>query len=62
MTGGVLWRTSVQRIADLGVTAMAELGSGNVLSGLNRRIVRRMPTSSLQTMDDIESWCAARED
>ena len=61
MTGGVLWRASVQRIAALGVTAMAELGSGNVLSGLNRRIVRRMPTPSLQTMDDIESWCAARE-
>ena len=61
MTGGVLWRASVQRIADLGVTAMAELGSGNVLSGLNRRIVRRMPTPSLQTMADIESWCAARE-
>lgn len=60
MTGGVLWRTSVQRIADLGVTAMAELGSGNVLSGLNRRIVRRLPTPSLQTMADIESWCAAR--
>lgn len=61
MTGGVLWRASVQRIADLGVTAMAELGSGNVLAGLNRRIVRRMPTHPLQTMADIESWCAARE-
>ena len=60
MTGGVLWCAGVQRIADLGVTAMAELGSGNVLSGLNRRIVRRLPTSSLQTMADIESWCAAR--
>lgn len=58
MTGGVLWHASVQHIADLGATAMAELGSGNVLSGLNRRIVRRMPTPSLQTMADIESWCA----
>ena len=62
MTGGVLWRASVQRIAELGVAAMAEMGSGNVLAGLNRRIVRRTPTVSLQTMEDIESWCAARED
>jgi [acyl-carrier-protein] S-malonyltransferase len=38
VTGSVRWEESVQRIAALGVTSAVEVGAGNVLAGLMKRI------------------------
>jgi [acyl-carrier-protein] S-malonyltransferase len=38
VTGSVRWEESVQRIAALGVTSAVEVGAGNVIAGLVKRI------------------------
>jgi len=47
VTGQVRWRESVQTMASLGVDRLVELGPGNVLSGLARRIDRSLTSKSL---------------
>lgn len=39
ITEGVKWRTTIQNIADAGVTTFVEMGAGQVLTQLNRRNV-----------------------
>ncbi|MBI1293349.1 ACP S-malonyltransferase [bacterium] len=40
LTGSVKWTGSMQRAVDAGVTVFAEIGPGNVLTGLIKRIAR----------------------
>ncbi|MEZ4635871.1 MAG: ACP S-malonyltransferase [Caldilineaceae bacterium] len=40
LTGSVKWTASMQRAVDAGVTVFAEIGPGNVLTGLIKRIAR----------------------
>jgi [acyl-carrier-protein] S-malonyltransferase len=40
LTGSVLWTGSMQRAVDAGVSIFAEIGPGNVLAGLMKRISR----------------------
>lgn len=44
---GVDWTTSVRTMIDAGVTTLVEVGPGNVLAGLNKRIDRNVRTLSL---------------
>ena len=46
VTAPVRWEESVQRLASMGVTRAIEVGAGNVLAGLVRRIAPAITTAS----------------
>ncbi len=46
-------RECVEAMVATGVTTFYELGAGEVLSGLARRINRQLETKSIGTPDDI---------
>lgn len=46
----VNWTGSVRTMIDMGVDTFVELGPGNVLGGLNRRIDRNVPTLNLKDL------------
>lgn len=56
VTGAVRWEESMQELPRLGITRAIELGAGNVLRGLARRIVEDLPVTSLSEPDDIRNW------
>lgn len=47
---GVNWTASVQTMAASGITTLVEIGNGNVLAGLNRRIDKSLATVSLSDL------------
>jgi [acyl-carrier-protein] S-malonyltransferase len=54
--GQVRWRESVIYMAENGVTHMAEIGAGKVLSGLTRRINRDIVCTAVETPTQIEAF------
>lgn len=54
MTSSVLWEQSVRWMAEQGVESFVEIGPGNVLSGLLRRIDRSLTAHSVATPEDVE--------
>ena len=56
LTTPVRWAASILHIADSGVDRFLEIGPGSVLRGLNRRIVRRIPCTSLGEPEDLDVW------
>ncbi len=59
VTGRVRWRESVTWMGTQGITDMLEIGHGNVLSGLNRRINRELTSHTIATPDDIDGFLKA---
>ena len=59
VTGMVRWRESVLYMRSRGVSELVEIGAGKVLSGLARRIDRRLSGSAVGTRADIESLLGA---
>ena len=59
VTGRVRWRETVEWFGANGVTTLAEVGSGKVLSGLARRIDRDIATLAIGTPADIDAAMAA---
>lgn len=55
ITGVVRWRESVLWMKEQGVSAMAELGAGKVLTGLVRRIDKDIETGFAGTPEQIEA-------
>ncbi len=55
LTSRVRWRETIKNLIDSGVDAFYELGSGNVLTGLMRRIDRSVPASALDSPSTIAS-------
>ena len=51
----VRWRESVLYMKEQGVDTLIELGTGNVLTGLARRIDQELTGRSIQSPDDIEA-------
>lgn len=47
---GVNWTATVQTMATAGITTLVELGHGNVLAGLNKRIDKSIPTLGLAAL------------
>jgi len=65
VTQMVRWRESVLWMSGRGVAGIIELGPGNVLTGLHRRIDRSLAASSAATPDAVEELAAGittRED
>ncbi len=59
VTATVRWTESVQAMASSGVTALYELGAGNVLTGLARRIDRDLTAMAAGTPETVEELAAA---
>jgi [acyl-carrier-protein] S-malonyltransferase len=60
VTGTVRWRESVSFMANAGVTAFYEVGSGKVLTGLIKRIAETATSASIGTPEDVARFKAAR--
>jgi [acyl-carrier-protein] S-malonyltransferase len=60
VTGTVRWRESVAFMAAQGVTTFYEIGAGNVLSGLVKRITESAKGVAIGTPDDIAVFKSAR--
>ncbi len=56
VTGMVRWRESVIWMSENGITQMAEIGAGKVLTGLNRRIVKEIEGTTIGTAEQIENY------
>ncbi len=56
VTGSVLWRQSVAAMAQAGVTRMVEIGAGQVLSGLVKRIAPSVTTCAVGVPADIATF------
>jgi [acyl-carrier-protein] S-malonyltransferase len=54
LTSPVRWRASIENMVELGVERFLELGTGQVLCGLNKRNARGIPCSSLGTPSDFD--------
>lgn len=59
VTGVVRWRESVTYMADHGVSSVYEIGSGRVLTGLARRIVRALGANAVGKPEDIDATADA---
>ena len=59
VTGMVRWVDSVERMKALGVTRIIEIGHGNVLNGLIKRIAPEIPVVNIATPADVESYASA---
>lgn len=55
LTAPVRWVECIEALRSLGVSRFAELGPGRVLTGLNRRNARGIPTRALGTPESIDS-------
>ena len=56
ITNTVRWRESIANMCDLGVDNFIEIGAGNVLSGLVKRINKSVNSSSIQNIENIENY------
>lgn len=56
VTGQVRWRESMERLQDLGITRIVEVGSGKVLTGLNKRIVPEISSIAINTPEDLDAF------
>ena len=59
VTGVVRWVESVEKMAALGVTGAIELGHGNVLAGLIKRVVPDMAVTSVGAPGDLDGYAKA---
>ncbi len=56
VTGMVRWVDSIERMKALGVTRVIEIGHGNVLAGLIKRIAPEIAVVNIGTPEDLESY------
>ena len=54
ITSSVQWVSSIEYIASQGVTHFLEIGPGNILKGLVRKINRSLKVQNIRTPEDIE--------
>ena len=50
----VLWEDSVEKMLSLGVDTFVEIGPGKVLSGLIKKVNRRMQTYAVQDLESCQ--------
>lgn len=59
VTGRVRWRESMEGLGGLGVTTVAEIGAGKVLSGIVRRVDKSIEAHAINTPADVAGFVAA---
>jgi len=57
VTNSVRWRESIEVAANEGIEYVFEIGSGNILSNLTKRIASNIQTTSISTDGDIDAFC-----
>ncbi|MCQ0988440.1 ACP S-malonyltransferase [Jiella marina] len=60
VTGVVRWRESMEYLAENGVTEIVEVGSGKVLSGLAKRIDKRLSAQAIGTAEAVKAFAGGR--
>ena len=50
----VLWSKSIKSMENIGIYNFYEIGPGNVLKGLNKRINRKLNTIGVGTLEQLE--------
>ena len=60
VSGRVRWKTSVEWMANHGVTSFWEIGAGKALSGMIRRIAKEAETRAVGKADDVRDAAASR--
>ena len=58
LTGSVRWTASVQAMANAGVTTFVELGAGDVLTSLVKRIDRSATRIAVNEPDGVRAYVA----
>lgn len=53
MSGAVLWTSTMLKMAEAGIETVVECGPGKVLSGLNKRIDKRLGSQSINSVDSL---------
>ncbi len=56
VTGTVRWRESMIWAAEQGVTELVEIGTGKVLTGMARRIDKRLSAQAVNVPEDIDTF------
>ena len=56
VTGTVRWRETMEFAEKLGVKKIIELGSGKVLSGIAKRMIKNIVTINIETTEDFENF------
>jgi len=59
VTAPVRFNDCVQRLGELGVRRVLEVGPGRVLSGLVARIDRKLQRAAVSTMEEARAWAEA---
>lgn len=54
VTQPVLWQRCIERLITDGVDRFVEIGPGRILTGLMRKIDRKIPTTNISTFESIE--------
>ncbi|MCE7026601.1 ACP S-malonyltransferase [Jiella avicenniae] len=60
VTGEVRWRESMEYLAGAGITDIVEIGSGKVLSGLAKRIDKRLSAQAIGTAEAVRAFAESR--
>ena len=56
VTGTVRWRETMKFADKQGVKKVIELGSGKVLSGIAKRMIKNVETISIENTEDFENF------
>ncbi len=56
VTGTVRWRETMEFADKLGAKKVIELGSGKVLSGIAKRMIKNIETISIESIEDFENF------
>ncbi len=59
LIGTVRWRESIAYLAAQDVKTIVEIGTGKVLSGMTKRIVKDVDTMNIETKSDIDNFLKA---
>ena len=56
VTSMVRWQESIKWMVNNGIKSMVEIGAGQVLSGLNKRIDKDLKSTSIEDPDTIDEF------
>ncbi len=60
VTGEVRWRESMEYLAGADITDIVEIGSGKVLSGLAKRVDKRLSGQAIGTAEAVKAFAESR--